>query len=62
MACVLEAGEGAVAFEGVAQRVDALGSVRAIAVPVAATDLVVGEAVKGSAHTASEAADANAST
>ena len=58
MACVLEAGDGAVAFEHVAQRVDALGGVRAIAVCVDTTDDVVGEAAKGSACTASKAVNA----
>ena len=44
MACVLEAGDGVGAFERVAQRVDALGGVGAIAILVDATQRIVGEA------------------
>ena len=44
MACVLEAGEGGGALECLAQRIDALGGVRAFAVLVDATEFVVGEA------------------
>ena len=61
LACVLKAGEGAVAFENVAQRVDALGGVLAFAPFVETTDFVLGEAAKGSACTVSKAADAKAS-
>ena len=44
MACVLEAGEGGGDLERLAQRIDALGGVFAVAKPVDAADLVVGEA------------------
>ena len=44
MACVLEAGDGVVAFERVAQRVDALGGVGATAILVDAAQRIVGEA------------------
>ena len=50
LACVLEACEGAVAFERVAQHVDALSGVRAVrsTVPVGrqSTERVVGQAAK----------------
>ena len=44
MACVLETCEGGGAPECLAQRVDALGGVDAIAIMADATDLVFGEA------------------
>ena len=43
MACVLEAGEGGGALQCLAQRIDALGGVGALAILVDTTDLVVGE-------------------
>ena len=46
MACVLEAGEGSVALECLAQRVDALHGVRATAILVDAAEHVVGETAK----------------
>ena len=44
--CILEAGEGVVVLQHLAQRVDALGGVGAIAMLVEAADPVVGEAAK----------------
>ena len=44
MACILETDDGVVAFEGVAQRVDAVGGVGATATLVDATECIVGEA------------------
>ena len=46
LACVLEAGDGVVAFERVAQRVDALGGVGAATVVIEAAQCIVGEAAK----------------
>ena len=46
LACVLEAGEGVVVLQRLAQRVDALGGVGATASFAYAADLVVGEAAK----------------
>ena len=47
MACVLEAGEGVVDFERVAQCVDALSVVGAISFRRNATESVAGQAAKG---------------
>ena len=44
MACVLEAGEGGGALECLAQRIDALDGVGAVAILVEATQRIVGEA------------------
>ena len=61
MACVLEAGEGGGALQCLAQRIDALGGVGALAIIVDTTEIVGSEAAKDSACTASKATDAKAS-
>ena len=63
MACVLEAGEGSGALEGLAQRVHALGGVGAVAKLVDATEPIAGEAAGNEeAHNALLADDTKAST
>ena len=46
LVCVLEVSEGVVVLQCLAQHVDALGGVGAVAILVDAADVVVGEAAK----------------